>query len=90
MTQNPTHVPMPGIEPTAWQQEVGQALADIYGVPRFDPKTFVCHGSGVPIGYPKIEMELAPDEWRVFKPVDRDAGDSLLGMAWAPDAPEGW
>jgi hypothetical protein len=90
MTYNPTHVPKPGIEPTPWQQDVGQALADIYGVPHFDRKTFVCHGSGVPIGYPNIEMDVAPDEWRVFEHVDRDHGDSLLGMAWMPDGPEGW
>jgi hypothetical protein len=90
MTFNPTHVPKPDIEPTAWQQEVGQALADIYGVARFDPKTFVCHGSGVPIGYPRLEMELQPEEWRVFDHVNRDAGDSLLGMAWVPDGPDGW
>lgn len=90
MTQNPTHVPKPDAEPTEWQQEVGQAIADAYGVPLFDRRTFVCHGSGVPIGYPRLEMELQPEEWRVFEHVNRDAGDSLLGMAWVPDGPEDW
>jgi hypothetical protein len=37
-----------------------------------------------------IEMEVEPHEWEVFAPVDRDRGDALLGIAWAPDAPEGW
>jgi len=85
-----TRVPRAGIEPTPWQQEVGQAIADAYGVPRFDPKTFVCHGSGEPIGYPIMEMDVEPQEWQVFEPVDRDCGDSLLGLSWMPDAPEGW
>ena len=85
-----TRVPRPGVEPTPWQQEVGQAIADAYGVPHFDPKTFVCHGSGAPIGYPNIEMDVEAEEWRVFEHVDRDRGDSLLGLSWTPDAPEGW
>ncbi len=37
-------VPRPGIRPTAWQQEVGRAIADAYGVQSFDPETFVCRG----------------------------------------------
>ncbi len=86
----PSIVPKPGIVPTAWQQEVGQAVADIYGVENFDPETFVCIGSGKPIGYPVIELETEPREWEVFRPVDRDRGDSLLGIAWSPDAPAGW
>ena len=52
----PSIVPKPGVVPTAWQQEVGQAVADIYGVKNFDPETFVCVGSGKPIGYPVIEL----------------------------------
>jgi hypothetical protein len=90
MTRNPTHIPKPGVEPTPWQQEIGQAIADAYGVGLFDPKTFVCHGSGEPIGHPIIDVDAKPDEWRVFEHVDRDRGDSLLGMAWSPDAPQGW
>jgi hypothetical protein len=85
-----TRVPRPGVEPTPWQQEVGHAIADAYGVPQFDPKTFVCHGSGQPVGYPNIALDVEPEEWQVFEQVDRDRGDSLLGLSWMPDAPEGW
>ena len=90
MASNPTCLPRPGRTPTPWQQEVGQAVADIYGVENFDPETFVCVGSGKPIGYPVIELEAEEDEWEVFKPVDRDRGDALLGIAWTPTAPEDW
>ncbi len=83
-------VPRYGVEPTPWQQEVGAAVADAYGVHAFDPRTFVCIGAGTPIGYPVMEMDVTDDEWRVFAPVDRDRGDALLGIAWMPDAPPGW
>jgi hypothetical protein len=62
----------------------------MYGVSGFDPDTFVCAGSGVPIGYPRIDMDVGPEEWDVFAPVNRERGDSLLGLCWIPDAPEGW
>ena len=87
---HPTLVPKPGIRPTPWQQEVGQAIAEAYGVHAFERETFVCIGSGEPIGYPVIEFEVGPEEWEVFRPVNRDRGDALLAMAWLPDAPEGW
>jgi len=90
LTRLPTVVPKPGLPPTPWQQEVGQAIADAYGNQKFDPQTFVCIGSGQPIGYPIIEFEVEPIEWEVFRPVNRDRGDSLLTMAWTPDAPPGW
>lgn len=83
-------VPRHGVEPTAWQQEVGSAIAEAYGVHAFDPTTFVCIGAGTPIGYPVMEMDVTDDEWRVFAPVNRDRGDALLGIAWMPDAPPGW
>ena len=83
-------VPRPGGPPTPWQQEVGQTIADLYGVEKFDPETFVCIGSGTPIGYPVIELEAEPSEWEVFRHVNRDRGDALLGLCWHPDAPEGW
>ncbi len=79
-----------GVVPTAWQQEVGAAIAAAYGTAEFDPKTFVCHGSGVPIGYPAMDLDVEPHEWEAFKHVDRDKGDSLLGLSWMPDPPEGW
>jgi hypothetical protein len=90
MTGIPSVVPKPGVTPTAWQQEVGKAIAAEYGVRDFDPRTFVCHGTGVPIGYPVIDMDVTPAEWAVFREVNRDRGDSLLGIAWMPDAPPGW
>ncbi len=90
MTWSPTHVPKRGIPPTAWQREVGAAIARAYGAAHFDPETFVCAGSGAPIGYPVIDMAVEPEEWEVFAAVDRDRGDSLLGLCWVPDAPAGW
>ena len=86
----PKSVPRPGVRPTAWQQEVGSAIAEAYGVRDFDPETFVCIGSGTPTGYPRIEFEVEPHEWEVFEPVDRDRGDALLTIAWVPDPPQEW
>jgi hypothetical protein len=86
----PKSVPRPGVRPTAWQQEVGRAIAEAYGVRDFDPETFVCIGSGTPTGYPRIEFDVEPHEREIFKPVDRDRGDSLLAIAWVPDPPREW
>lgn len=83
-------VPRPGVQPTEWQQEVGRVIAGAYGVEAFDPETFVCKGAGTPIGYPIIDFEVEPLDWEVFRHVDRDRGDSLLGIVWIPDAPAGW
>ncbi|MEX2225990.1 MAG: hypothetical protein WEB52_06030 [Dehalococcoidia bacterium] len=90
MARNPAVVPRPGAAPTEWHQAVGIAIAGAYGVPEFDAQTFVCKGTGVPIGYPVMEVDATPEEWEMFRYVDRSRGDSLLGIAWAPDAPEGW
>jgi hypothetical protein len=90
LTRIPTVVPKPGVRPTPWQQEVGQAIADAFGSHAFDPETFVCIGSGEPIGYPIIEFQVEPEEWEVFRQVNRDRGDSLLAIAWTPNAPPGW
>jgi hypothetical protein len=90
MARNPTVVPKPGVTPSLWQQDVGKAVADVYGVERFDPETFVCRGSGKPIGDPVMEVEARDEDWEVFRPVDRANGDALLGIAWASGAPEGW
>ena len=89
MTWNPTHIPKPHTPPTTWQQEVGATIAQAYGAHGFDPRTFVCAGSGAPM-YPRIEMEVRAEEWEVFGAVNRDRGDSLLGLCWMPDAPAGW
>lgn len=88
--RNDSVVPQRGSPPTLWQQEVGQIVADAYGVVAFDPLTFVCTGSGKPIGYPILELDVEPEEWELFGPVNRDRGDSLLGIVWIPDAPPGW
>jgi hypothetical protein len=90
MTNFPTRVPQRNIRPTPWQQEIGAIIARAYGVHGFDPETFVCAGSGTPIGYPRIDMDVRPEEWEVFAGVNRDRGDSLLGLCWFPDAPPGW
>ena len=83
-------VPGAGVRPTAWQQEVGRTIAEVYAVHDFDPETFVCLGGGTPIGTPVLEVEVEPREWELFEAVDRDRGDALLAIAWAPDSPGGW
>jgi len=83
-------VPRPGARPTPWQQEVGRAIADAYRVFDFDPETFVCIGEGRPIGYPRIEFDVEPQEWEAFAAVNRERGDALLAIAWLPDSPPGW
>lgn len=91
MRDNPTLVPKPGVPPSAWHREIGQALADIYGVHRFDPETFLCIGGGTPIGYPVMEIAASSEEWDAFRHVDRSRGDALLGMCWQGGAaPERW
>jgi hypothetical protein len=90
MSRSPAVVPKRGETPTAWQQAVGAAIAEAYGVEEFDPLTFVVKGSGVPIGYPVMDVDATTEEWGMFRHVDRSRGDSLLGIAWAPDPPEGW
>lgn len=89
MTRNPTVVPKSNVLPSEWQKEVGLRVAELYGVD-LDPETFVVRGKGSPIGYPKMEINVDEDEWLLFQPVNRDFGDSLLGISWSPDAPQGW
>ncbi|HUP87529.1 MAG TPA: hypothetical protein VM143_17890 [Acidimicrobiales bacterium] len=86
----PTLVPRPGRRPSPLQQAVGQTVAEAYGVAGFDPATFVCRGSGRPIGFPRMTQEVEAHEWEVFEPVDRDRGDSLLALIWHGEAPDGW
>jgi hypothetical protein len=88
--RNPAAMPHRSHKPTDWQKEVGVAVATAYGAPAFDPETFVVSGSGVPIGWPIMEVEATAEEWEMFKPVDRSKGDSLLGIAWSPGPPKGW
>lgn len=90
MRASPTALPRPGIAPSVFHQEVACAVAACYGVEAFDPHTFICHGHGRPIGYPRMTVEAATEEWELFSEVDRDSGDSLLALCWIPDAPPGW
>ncbi len=54
------------------------------------PRRLSSSAAARPIGYPVIDIECEPSEWEVFKPVDRDRGDSLLGISWGADPPPGW
>ncbi len=89
MRGNPTVVPKYGQAPSEWHKEVGFRVAELYGV-HLDPETFVVVGKGKPIGYPKMDIKVEEEEWLPFREVNRDRGDSLLGIGWNPDAPEGW
>ena len=89
ISRNPTIVPKYGISPSSWQKEVGLRVAELYGVD-IDPETFVVRGKGTPIGYPKMDIQVEEEEWRLFENVNRNRGDSLLAIAWSPDAPDGW
>ncbi|HMK65499.1 MAG TPA: hypothetical protein VK564_06865 [Thermodesulfobacteriota bacterium] len=89
LRNSPTVIPNPGRPLSDWHKEVGVAVAELYGV-NLDPETFVVQGAGRPIGYPDLEFEITAEEWLPFQAVNRDRGDSLLGIAWFPDAPEGW
>ncbi len=89
ISRNPSVVPKVGYPPSPWQKEVGLCVAGLYGV-HLDPETFVVIGKGQPIGYPKIDIQVTEEEWLPFRSVNRDRGDSLLGIAWNPNAPEGW
>lgn len=90
MMHLPSAVPRVGVRPSPWQQDVGEVIADAYGVHRFDRATFVCRGRGRPIGFPVVEIEATPEEWELFRPVNRAHGDSLLGFGWLGEVPMGW
>ena len=82
-------IPKPGVPLSEWQKETGLKIAELYDV-SLDPDTFVVKGRGMAIGYPKLTFEVADEEWLPFQYVNRKKGDSLLGLAWVPEAPEGW
>jgi GNAT superfamily N-acetyltransferase len=90
LAASPSVVPRPDRRPSALQRSIGIAVADAYGVSSFDPETFVCVGTGRPIGFPRMIQEVEPHEWKVFEPVDRRRGDALLALAWIGEAPAGW
>jgi hypothetical protein len=85
----PSVIPKVGVPLSDWQKEMGLKVSELYGS-TLDPETLVVIGDGTPIGYPNIEYEVAEEEWLPFQAVNRDRGDALLGIFWAPDAPEGW
>lgn len=89
MRQFPSVIPKYGTPLSDWQKEIGLKAAELYGV-NLDPETLVVIGDGSPCGYPNINCEVTEEEWLPFKSVNRDRGDTLLGIFWVPDAPQGW
>lgn len=89
MSRSPDTIPKYGVPLSNWHKEVGLKVAKLYDV-NIDPETLVVIGKGAPIGYPKMTYDATEEEKRLFKNVNRDRGDSLLGITWVPDAPEGW
>jgi len=87
--KSPLVIPKYGVPLSDWNKEIGLKVAGLYGV-TLDPETFIVRGDGLPIGYPDLEYEIPEEEWLPFQAVNRDQGDSLLGITWFPDAPEGW
>ena len=85
----PGCIPALGREVSSRQLEIAAAVASIYGV-KLKPGKMIVEGSGTPIGYPDVEFDVDDDEWLPFADVDRDRGDSILALAWTPDAPDGW
>lgn len=86
---------LPGVIPknnlplSDWHLEVGAVIAGLYGV-TLKPGSLIVQGDGAPIGYPNINVEVSSEEWLPFAAVNRDLGDSLLGISWAPTPPYGW
>jgi hypothetical protein len=89
MRQFPSVIPKYGMRLSEWQKEIALRVAELYGS-NIDPETMVVIGDGSPCGYPNINCEVTEEEWLPFKAVNRDRGDTLLGIFWVPDAPEDW
>lgn len=89
MMQFPSVIPRKGKRISRWHLQIAAAVASLYGV-RLKGDSLIVEGSGAPIGYPRIEIDVAAEEWLPFREVDRERGDSLLTCAWIPDAPCGW
>lgn len=85
----PSVIPNNNLPLSDWHLEVGAVIAELYRI-KLKPKSLVVQGDGTPIGYPNIDIEVSDQEWLPFIMVNRDEGDSLLGMAWAPTPPAGW
>lgn len=89
MSRSPATIPKYGVPLSDRHKEVGLKVAKLYDV-NLDPDTLIVIGKGAPIGYPKMTCDASKEEKLLFKNVNRDRGDSLLGITWFPDAPEGW
>lgn len=89
LNRTPAVIPKYGIPLSDWHKEVGLKVAELYDV-TIDPETLIVIGSGTPCGYPKMIYTVSEEEELLFKDVNRDRGDSLLGITWFPDAPKGW
>ncbi len=89
ISQTPAVIPKSGVRLSKWQQEIGLKVAELYGV-KINPGTLVVIGDGAPCGYPKVKSEVSEEEWLPFKAVNRDRGDSLLGITWLLNIPDGW
>jgi hypothetical protein len=88
-TRMPGAVPHPEREITGWHRAVGGVVAELYGAP-FDPEHFVCIGDGRSSGHSQIEFEPTEFERKLFEPVQRERGDTLLVIYWRESAPDGW
>ena len=85
----PSVIPKYGVPLSDWHKDIGLKVSELYGV-TLDPETLLVIGDGSPCGHPNIDCEVTEQEWLLFKTVNRDRGDTLLGIIWVPDAPEGW
>lgn len=86
---SPACVPASGVPLSEWHQETLEAAATAFGV-SVDSRTGIVKGSGRPVGYPRLAFEPTEAERELFQNVDRTSGDSLLAIAWLPNAPDGW
>lgn len=89
ISRTPAAIPKFGVPLSEWQKEIGLKVAELYGV-KIDPETLVVIGDGSPCGYPKVKSDVSEEEWLPFKNVNRERGDSLLGITWLPKTPKGW
>jgi len=85
----PSAIPKYGIPLSDWHKDMGLKVSELDGA-TIDSETLTVIGDGSPCGYPNIDCEVTEKEWLLFKTVNRNRGDTLLGIVWVPDAPEGW
>lgn len=87
---HPRGVPRPGLRPSAFQQEIGYAVAALFGAFDFDAEHFVCVGDGRSVGTPLVDVTATPQELDLFRHVDRARGDTLLALSWVTKPPPQW